>query len=74
MGWEDMESRSTAAGQMLGKVTGGRRKMTLRGEQEGQVGTGGPSLQVLRRRKAFPVSLSLPGTELLQTGLRECAF
>ena len=67
----NMESRRTAAGQMRGKGTGGRRKMTLRGEQEGQVGTGVPALQVLQRRQAFPVSLSLQGTALLQAGVRK---
>lgn len=65
-----MESRRRAAGQMRGKGTDGRRKMTLRGEEE-QAGTGGLSLQVLRRRQAFPVSLSLPGNALRQAGVRE---
>lgn len=66
----DIESRSTAAGQMRGKGTDGRRKMTMWGEEE-QAGTGGPSLQVLQRRQAFPVSLSLPGTALRQAGVSE---
>ena len=44
--------------------------MTLWGE-EGQAGTGGPSLQVLHRRQAFPVSISLPGTALRQAGVRK---